>query len=65
MNSIPATPKQEDQRRALGIKGVAETLSVSADSIRRLIRDGKLRTVRLGRRVLVPVAEVERVLAGR
>lgn len=36
-------------------------LGVSRDSLRRLARAGRLRTVRINRRVLVPAAEVERL----
>jgi len=47
--------------RAFGIKEAARLLSVSTWSIRRWIRQGKIRSVRLGKRVLVPASEVDRL----
>lgn len=49
--------------RLVGIRDVAKQLSLSADTIRRKIRLGEIRTVRIGRRVLVPITEVERICA--
>jgi excisionase family DNA binding protein len=47
----------------LDIKSVARLLSLSPWTIRRLIFDGKLLPVRLGRRVLVEPVEVERFVS--
>ena len=47
--------------RLFGIKEAARLLSVSSWSIRRWIRQRKIRSVRLGRRVLVPASEVDRL----
>jgi excisionase family DNA binding protein len=47
--------------RLFGIKEAARLLSVSSWSIRRWIRQRKIRSVRLGRRVLVPSSEVDRL----
>ena len=47
----------------VGIRDAAKQLSVSADTVRRKIRNGEMGTVRIGRRVLVPVAEIERICA--
>ncbi|MDA1349643.1 MAG: helix-turn-helix domain-containing protein [Chloroflexi bacterium] len=45
---------------------VAERLSVSLSFIKQLRREGKLRTVRLGRKaVRVPAAEVARLCSGK
>ena len=46
---------------ALGIREAARLLSVSSWSVRRWIRQNKIRAVRIGRRVLVPSSEVERL----
>lgn len=47
--------------RAFGITEAARLLSVSSWSIRRWIRQHKIRSVRLGRRVLVPAIEIDRL----
>jgi excisionase family DNA binding protein len=47
----------------LDISSVARLLSLSPWTIRRLIFDGRLTPVRLGRRVLVEPAEVERFVS--
>jgi excisionase family DNA binding protein len=47
----------------LDIKSVARLLSLSPWTIRRLIFDGKLTPVRLGRRVLVEPTEIERFVS--
>jgi excisionase family DNA binding protein len=47
----------------LDINTVARLLSLSPWTVRRLIFDGRLTPVRLGRRVLVEPAEVERFVS--
>jgi excisionase family DNA binding protein len=49
---------------AVKLEVAAERLSVSLRTIRRMVEDGRLRAIRLGRAVRVPVAEIERVLGG-
>jgi hypothetical protein len=49
-------------RRAEGLREFAESLSISYDSAFRKAVSGELRTVRFGRRILVPAGEVERVI---
>jgi excisionase family DNA binding protein len=44
------------------IDSTAQRLGVSAFTIRRLIQEGGLRSLRVGRRRLVPESEVARVL---
>ncbi len=46
---------------AVDVREAARLLSVSPHSIRRWIRTGRLHAIRLSRRVLVPVAECERL----
>ena len=55
-----ATPTKLLSRRA-----VCETLGVSLSSIKLLLGRGELRDVRIGRRSLIPVSEVERIVAER
>lgn len=49
--------------KLLSIKTAAELLSISPWTVRSHIRAGKLRPVRLGRRVLLSETELERVIA--
>ena len=42
---------------------VAERLGIGYMSLHRLTKDGTIRTVRAGRRVLIPRAELERFLS--
>jgi excisionase family DNA binding protein len=44
----------------LRVEEVADQLGLSKGSIRLLIRDGKLRAVKIGKSVRVPTVEVER-----
>lgn len=46
-----------------GIAEVAEMLNVSSFTIRRLMERGHIQSVNVGSRRLIPVSEVERVLA--
>lgn len=54
----------EMERKTLNIKEAAQQLGVSAPTIRRAIREGKLPVIRLGiRRVVIPCAAFEKYLA--
>jgi excisionase family DNA binding protein len=44
------------------IEQAAETLGLSPWTIRRYVQDGKIRPVRIGRRVLIETSEIERVI---
>jgi excisionase family DNA binding protein len=46
----------------LTVAETAEQLRVHEQTVRALIREGRLRSVRVGRRHVVPVSEVERFL---
>ena len=57
-----------EHRLALGVKEAAEAVGLShwTRTIRKFIREGKLRSVRLGKRVLVEPAELQALIeAGR
>jgi len=47
---------------AVSIGEAAKMLSVSHFTVRRLIKAGKIHSVRLGARRLIPIAELERIL---
>lgn len=53
-------PRGADVRETARLVG-----GVSDRTIRRMIVDGRLRAVRIGRRVIVPMSEIERVLEAR
>ena len=48
--------------RALSIKEVVEATSLSRSTLMRMERRGELRFIRVGRRVLLPADEVERLI---
>lgn len=54
--SLAAT---DDPPVALDYEAAAKRLSVSARTVRRMASDGRLAVVRVGSRVLVPVASIE------
>ena len=47
---------------AIGLKEAAASIGLSHWQLRKYIREGKLRAVRLGRRVLVEPAELQRLI---
>lgn len=53
----------KDTRNALSVAATAARLDVCELTVRRLIKSGQLRAVRVGRLVRVPIAEVERLVA--
>lgn len=53
----------DGNKLALSIKNAAHILSLSPWTLRRWIRLGQLKAVRLGRRVLVEPEELERLIA--
>ena len=48
--------------RAVSVYEAAQRLSVSAGTIRKYIRLGQIQAVRLGRRVLIPIESLEKLL---
>lgn len=57
--------EKHPQKLALGVKETASLLSLHPNSVRKLLRDGALPHLRVGRRVLVPVAGIEALLEGK
>lgn len=47
--------------RLISINDAARELSVSADTVRRLIRAKQIPAVRVARRVMIPTGELERL----
>lgn len=58
------TGKPSDKRYGYRVSEVADMLGCSVRHIRRLIDDGTLRVVRLNHVVVVPAAELDRLMAG-
>ena len=48
--------------KLLSVEAAAQLLSISTWTVRAYIREGKLRPVRLGRRVLLAEGELERLI---
>jgi excisionase family DNA binding protein len=55
--------RSDDNHREISPEGARKALGVSKTRCYSLIRTGELRAVRAGRRILVPVDEIERFLA--
>jgi excisionase family DNA binding protein len=53
----------ETHERLQSVEEVSKRLAISSFTTRRLIKTKQLRAVRLGKRVLVPESEIERVIA--
>ena len=51
----------EPPRRAESLHELAMSLGVSYDSLWRAAHDGRLRTIRIGKRLLVPADEASRI----
>lgn len=49
-------------KRALSVKEAAEASSLSKSQIHNLIRDGRLRAGRIGKRVIIPSAALDDLL---
>lgn len=61
----PAAPEHtKNEVLAYSAKGTAQVLDVGLRSVRRAIARGEIRTVRFGRRVLIPRSEIDRFLRG-
>ena len=55
---------QQQARRALSIKETAEACGLSRATLYRLMADGKLGTLKIGARRLVPVVAIDALLSG-
>jgi excisionase family DNA binding protein len=55
--------KQSPERRALSVKETGEAVGLSRATVYRLIGQNRLATVKIGSRRLVPVGEIDALLA--
>jgi excisionase family DNA binding protein len=53
------------ERRALSVQETARAVGVSRATVYRLIEQGRLVTLKIGARRLVPVAAIDALLSGR
>jgi excisionase family DNA binding protein len=63
MNATPLSGAESQERDAYTVRQLAARLGISTDSLRDAIDRGDIQVGRLGRRILIPVAEVKRILA--
>jgi excisionase family DNA binding protein len=65
MSKQPKTQEPASfERRALSIAETAKTCGLSRATLYRLIADGKLSTLKVGARRLVPVGAIDALLSG-
>lgn len=55
----------EEKRRALSPREAERTLGISHATLYRAIKSGRLKTIKLGARTLVPVETINELLNGR
>jgi excisionase family DNA binding protein len=57
-------PNLEEKRRALSPREAERTLGISHATLYRLIKAGRLKTIKLGARTVIPVEAINALLAG-
>jgi excisionase family DNA binding protein len=63
MQTTKLTITTNDELRLLSISTFAELTATAPSSVRQWAKDGRLKTVKLGDRRLVPASELQRVVA--
>ena len=58
-------PEQERQSRVVSVREAAKILGIGRDSAYAACRKGEIPTIRIGRRLLVPIDALERMLQGQ
>jgi excisionase family DNA binding protein len=58
------TDKAESQKRTFKVEDAAEILGISRGAAYARANDGSIPTIRMGKRLLVPKAALEKLLAG-
>jgi excisionase family DNA binding protein len=54
----------EEKRRALSPREAERTLGISHATLYRLIKAGRLKTIKLGSRTIIPVEAIDALLSG-
>jgi excisionase family DNA binding protein len=62
--SAKQKPERQRERRVLSVQETADALDLSKASVYRAINSGKLGSVRVGARRLIPLAAIDALLAG-
>lgn len=58
-------PNTTSQKLTVSVREVREITGLGETTIWKLIREGNLRVVRVGRRTLVPMSEIDALIDGR
>lgn len=61
-HTAPAPVLPKSKKLAVKIPEAAEMLSVSAQTVRRMVANGTLKASRKTRHVLIPISELERIM---
>jgi excisionase family DNA binding protein len=61
---MSAAAPDEAVRRTLTVEEAAAILGISRGAAYQAAKQGELPTIRIGRRLLVPIAAIDRMLAG-
>jgi excisionase family DNA binding protein len=56
-------PERQQERRVLSVQETADALDLSKSSVYRAINSGRLSSVRVGARRLVPITAIDALLA--
>ena len=63
MNQRSAVPQESEQLLVLSVEEAGRRLGIGRSLAYRAVREGEIPSVRIGRRLVVPVAALERMLA--
>jgi len=61
----PAQPVKTTERIGFSIEETAESLGVSVPMIMPLVKEGKIRTVRVGRRIIISIKSLREFVDGQ
>lgn len=61
--SVSPRADQGARKMAVSYRGAGESLGVCERVVWQLVKDGKLRAIRIGRSVRIPVSELEKFVA--
>lgn len=47
---------------AVGLREAGDSTGISQHTLRRMVKSGRLQAVRVGRRILIPISELEKLM---